>query len=201
VIFGDGPDRDAVEKILNDAPKGGAVTLAGPVSSDRVQNELLRCDVIVLLSDYEGLPIAFLEGMACGCIPVALRMRSGIPELVEDGVTGLLVDDREDDFLAAIRRLRDDAALRMRLSNAARELIASEFAESVSADRWASLISEVGSQSRSRSQLAIPRRIVLPPANPALEDPSARSNGPSFAARLYRSGRMLAGRMKQSLVG
>jgi glycosyltransferase involved in cell wall biosynthesis len=199
VIFGDGPDRNTVEKILSGASKNSLVTLAGAVSPDHVQEELLRCDVIVLLSDYEGLPIAFLEGMACGCIPVALRMRSGIPELVEDGLTGLLVDDRDRDFVAAIRRLRNDADLRARLSNAARELIVSNFAEDVSADRWASLIGELASLSRSRSQLEVPPRIVLPSRNPALEDESARSSGPSLARRLYRRGRMLAGRVKQVL--
>ena len=40
-----------------------------------------------------------LEGMACGCVPVCLAMRSGIPELVQHSVSGLIVGDREDSTL------------------------------------------------------------------------------------------------------
>ena len=93
-LYGEGSRRGAVEEILASEGAGLPVVLAGRVASDRIQESLLQCDVLVLLSDYEGLPIAVMEAMACGCVPVCLRIRSGIPELVDDGVNGLLVDDR-----------------------------------------------------------------------------------------------------------
>ncbi|WP_371821102.1 glycosyltransferase [Chloracidobacterium sp. D] len=46
--------------------------------------------MFVLLSDYEGLPIALMEAMATGLVPICTAMRSGIGQLVVDGVTGCM---------------------------------------------------------------------------------------------------------------
>ena len=55
-----------------------------------------------------GLPIALIEAMACGVVPICLQTRSGF---VEHGVTGLLVRDRGKDFIAAVQRLRQEPLL------------------------------------------------------------------------------------------
>ena len=95
--------------------------------------------VLVLLSDFEGLPIALMEGMACGLVPVCFKMRSGIPELVEDGVTGLLVSDRGDEFVRAIARLHNDRNLWERLSLSARSRIAADYSLNACAEKWMDL--------------------------------------------------------------
>jgi glycosyltransferase involved in cell wall biosynthesis len=200
VIYGDGPQREAVERILAAEGSGLPVRLGGLVDSNRIQEHLLDCEVIVLLSDYEGLPIALMEAMACGCVPVCLRMRSGVPELVADGVTGLLVGDRGDEFVAAIRRLRDDRALWTRLSDAARALVVERQSIQSTAARWIGLLEEMKAEGPSRA-IEPPRRLRLPEVHPALASADVRQVKVPLAIRVWRRGRMLAGRVKRRLLG
>jgi len=201
VLYGDGPDRDRVEAILSTAGAGLPVSLAGFVPSGEIQQKFLEADAIVLLSDYEGLPIALMEAMACGCVPICLNMRSGIPELVEDGVTGVIVNDRGDDFVLAVRRLASDPDMRERLSRAARERIVAEFSSEVCGASWASLLKELGGSLHPRRGIHVPRNLRLPPLNPDLESPDQRAGVPSLPLRLFRRGRMLGGRIKRTILG
>ncbi len=75
----------------------------------------------------DGLPTVLLEGMALGTPCVATPV-TGIPEAITDGVTGLLVPERDPARLAgALRRLLDDGALRTRLAQAARSRVEADF--------------------------------------------------------------------------
>ncbi len=201
VLYGDGPDARAVERILATDGAHLPVHLVGRIESDDVQKELLGCDVIILLSDYEGLPIALMEAMACGCVPVCLRMRSGIPELVEDGVTGLLVDNRADSVVAAIRRLRDDSALREQLARAARARIEAEYSSEGSTALWAQLLTQLHAPSGARRVIDRARWMSLPAVDPGLASADVRQPSPMSPAHLYGRGRMIAGRIKRRLLG
>ncbi len=196
VIYGDGPDRGNVEAILAEDGQGVAIRLAGAVPNEQIQSELLQCDVLALLSDYEGLPIALLEAMACGCVPVCLQMRSGIPELVRNEVEGLIVADREAAFEQAITRLHSDVELRRSLSRTSRQRIINEYSDEASFDEWAELLSSVV-QKTNGAQLRIPRRIKLPPRNPALESVAHRTVPPSSIIIAARRFRIMAGRMRR----
>ncbi len=201
VLYGDGEDKGTVESILATEAKGLPVKMGGRVDSDRIQDQLLQCDVIVLLSDYEGLPIALMEAMACGCVPVCLRIRSGIPELVEDGVTGLLVNDRGDSFVAAIRRLREEPGLWERLSRAARAKIEAEYSSEFCAGQWADLLRSLHANSGPRRPIKIPRRIKLPPTHPGFAHEDPRPSPPPLYVRFYRRARMAAGRWRRRMLG
>jgi glycosyltransferase involved in cell wall biosynthesis len=75
----------------------------------------------------EGLPVVLIEAMAAG-VPVVASHLSGIPELVEDGVTGLTVTPGDSTALAdAIGRLAADPDLRSRLAEAGRARVAADF--------------------------------------------------------------------------
>jgi colanic acid/amylovoran biosynthesis glycosyltransferase len=126
VIYGDGPSRGAVENIIREQRN---VQLAGFVESNQVPRLLSECHAVVLLSDHEGLGLSLLEGMASGVVPIALRGAPGVTEFVVDGVTGLLVRDRGDDFVAAVRRLREDPALWERLARSARSKAEAEYSK------------------------------------------------------------------------
>ncbi len=168
-IYGDGEERPAVERILRDEGDGLPVHLVGRVENDQIPKHLLKCHAVVLLSDWEGLGLALLEGMACGVVPIGLgHARGGAPELVEDGVTGLLVDDRGDGFVAAVRRLREDPALWERLARSARAHAEAEYSDEVCAARWQELLRGLVNGCASRKPLRIPRRLDLPPVHPAL---------------------------------
>jgi colanic acid/amylovoran biosynthesis glycosyltransferase len=198
VIFGDGPDRSNVDQILASEGVEVAVRLGGSLPNSAVQQELLKCDAIVLLSDYEGLPIALLEGMACGCVPVCMAMRSGIPELIQHNVSGLIVNDREDSFVAAMKSLAADPMLRQRLSVNARQTVIDKYSQEQSADLWADHLHKLARQSSPR-KLLVPRRIVLPKRNPLLESAEQRMAPSSGMKKFLRKSRMWAGRVRRRL--
>ena len=198
-LYGDGPDRRNVRKMLETELADSNVALAGLVDSEQMQDLMLQADVIVLLSDYEGLPIALLEAMACGCVPVCLRGESGIPELLVHEVTGLLVDDRASGFVAAIKRLAEDPALWSRLSHAARERALSFSAKS-SADRWAALFRELERAGSPSLPVPMPTLLALPPVHPALASADRRMLKSRPLSRLVSRSRMLLGKWKRALL-
>jgi glycosyltransferase involved in cell wall biosynthesis len=173
-IFGDGPDRSQVEQILATDGAGLPVTLVGRVEPSVIQRHLLELDALLLISDYEGLPIALLEAMACGVVPVVSDMKSGIPELVRHRETGWIVGDRSQSVIAAIRTLRDDKQLRHHLSSQARDVVIQRFSQQASVDAWAKLLLRLAESARP-VPLKIPCHFKLPAVHPALaaEDPRA----------------------------
>ncbi len=168
LIYGDGPARAAVEQIIREEGDGLPVQLIGFVEHDQIPKLLLECHAVVLLSDHEGLGLSLLEGMASGVVPIGLRGAPGVTEFVVDGVTGLLVGDRGDEFVAAVRRLREDPALWERLARSAHAKVEADYSEKVCADRWQELFHKLVNSSGPRKPLRIPRRLHLPPLNPAL---------------------------------
>ncbi len=119
VIAGDGPGRAELTEKIGHEPWRGNVTLLGHRAD--VENVLASLDVLVLPSyAHEGIPQIILQAQAMARPVVATRI-GGIPEVVENGVTGLLIEPRDYAALAAsIARLLDDAGLRARLGEAER---------------------------------------------------------------------------------
>ena len=109
-IVGDGELRDTLEKTIADTRIPGLVDLLGWQDHDSVTRILSEADILITPSvtaddgDQEGIPNVLKEAMATG-LPVLGTLHSGIPELVEDGVTGYLVPER--DVKALTDRLTD----------------------------------------------------------------------------------------------
>lgn len=198
VIYGSGPDSPTVEQILQTEGSGLPVCLAGRVDSEQMQKHLLGCHVIILLSDYEGLPVALMEAMACGVVPICLRIRSGIPELVKDGVTGLLVGDRGDSFVAAIQRLRHEPGLWERLSKQARAKIQAEYSNEVCAANWEKFFGELHQNAKSYRSIRVLPELNLPPVHPGLAHRDYRT--PPIYTRFLQKSRRFAGRLKRKLL-
>jgi len=105
VVVGDGPLRAALEELARSEPLRGAVRFTGPVPSAQVARILDGAHVMLAPSvtasdgDEEGIPVSIMEAMASG-LPVVATRHSGIPELVEHGVSGTLVPERDVDALA-----------------------------------------------------------------------------------------------------
>lgn len=109
------------------------VTLAGPRGQPWVYDALRRSHIFVLAcvvaqnGDRDGIPVAMMEALALK-VPVISTPVSGVPELVRDGETGLLVPQRDAPALAeAILRLAEDEPLRRRLGENGAALVAHEF--------------------------------------------------------------------------
>lgn len=99
-LVGDGPERPAIEARIAALGLSEAVEITGFLSQAEVAGRLARSDVFVLPSFAEGLPVVLMEAMASGLPVVATRI-AGVAELVEDGISGLLVPPGDADSLAA----------------------------------------------------------------------------------------------------
>lgn len=122
-VIGDGPDRAALERQAS----GLNVTFAGYQSQSAVADTLRDTDIFVLPSFAEGVPVVLMEAMAAE-VPVVATRIAGIPELVEDGVSGRLVPPGDAEALgAALRSLLDDADLRARMGAAGRQKVTDDF--------------------------------------------------------------------------
>lgn len=132
-LAGEGEDREALEAQVRAAGLEEQVVLLGGQTKDEVRALLDRSHVFVLPSivtetgKREGIPVALMEAMASGR-PVVATDISGISELVEDGVTGLLVREKDPAALAgAVERLAADPELRDRLARAGRKRVEEEY--------------------------------------------------------------------------
>ena len=104
-----------------------SVRFAGLLPEEQTLVEIARSDLLVLPSFMEGLPIVLMEAMALG-VPVVASRVAGIPELVEDGSTGLLFSPSDwDDLTAKMERLLTDDALRSSVAERGLERVRSEF--------------------------------------------------------------------------
>ncbi|HXO22755.1 MAG TPA: glycosyltransferase family 4 protein, partial [Thermoanaerobaculia bacterium] len=100
LVAGDGEHRRALERKTAELGLQSAVTFLGRTSGARVQELLAEARALVVPSIYEGMPLVVLEAMAAG-VPVVASAVSGIPEVVEDGITGWLVPPEDPAALAA----------------------------------------------------------------------------------------------------
>ena len=132
-LVGDGPERGNVERLADALGVRGQVRVWGWRAPSEVRERLAEADVFVLPSirlssgRMEGIPVALMEAMAGG-LPVVATDLSGVPELVIDDDTGLLVPPGEPERLAAaIRRLIEEPALAGRLADRARQHVGDQF--------------------------------------------------------------------------
>jgi sugar transferase (PEP-CTERM/EpsH1 system associated) len=126
VIIGDGPERAALEVLAGDLGVAGRIHWAGHRRD--VPHLLPALDVFVQPSLHEGLPNTVLEAMAAG-LPVVATAVGGTPEVVVDGLTGVLVPPRDSSALAgAVAMLLSDQNLRHGMGQAGRERVAKHFA-------------------------------------------------------------------------
>ena len=106
VLVGDGPDRSAAEWLAHDLGIHGKVHFMGKL--ERVNELLPLADILLMPSELESFGLAALEAMACKVPSIATRV-GGVPELIDDGVTGLLyaVGEIEGMSQGALGLLRD----------------------------------------------------------------------------------------------
>lgn len=148
LVVGEGADRAELEALIDELNLRDTFRLLGARPQHEVAELLSGADLFVLPSvvaptgQMEGIPVALMEAMAAG-LPVVSTRISGIPELVEDGAGGLLVEPADEEALAgALVRLCEDAPLRARLGGRGREKVLAEFTLAENVARLRSLFDE-----------------------------------------------------------
>ncbi len=132
-IIGQGPLEAELRAQIERLGLTHCVKLLGPRPQGQVRHHVQQAAVFAAPciigedGNRDGLPTVLLEAMALGTPCVATDV-TGIPEVLHDGQTGLMVQQNDPDSLAeALARLLDEADLRVRLAEAARQLVAAEF--------------------------------------------------------------------------
>ena len=126
-FVGDGPDRRSLEQQSSNLGLASDVTFEGAVNQDHIRAFYERAGVFALASFAEGIPIVLMEAMSME-VPCVSTWITGIPELIRNGIDGLLVAPGDAEALAsAIAELMDDAELRRSLGVAGRLRVKDKF--------------------------------------------------------------------------
>ena len=126
-LVGDGPERRELEKLVASQGLQANIIFHGYADQNTVRQKLLASDIFVLPSFAEGVPVSFMEAMASG-VPVVGTNVGGVSELIEHGVTGLVVPPADEASLKlAINRYINDPDLRQQVRLAARMSVEKHF--------------------------------------------------------------------------
>ena len=142
-LIGDGPGRSELEAAHRRLDLEEIVELPGAAEQGAIIGWWQRSTIGVLTSDNEGMPVSLMEAATTGT-PHAATAVGGVPELVQDGVTGLLVPPGDVVALAAaLERLLADAGLRVRMGQAARRRAEERFSVMRQVDQLLAFWSEI----------------------------------------------------------
>lgn len=141
-IAGDGPDLKRLKAAIPGVTP--RVVYAGAVAADAVPALLAAHDIFLMPSRYEGLPMALVEAMAAGCVPVASALRGVTDMIVENGSDGLLFPVGDTARAAAfVRALDKDRAQLHGLSLGARRKVAGAFTVERMAAQYAAVLRDI----------------------------------------------------------
>ncbi len=131
LVIGGNGQVDEADKLVKGLSMESRVILAGWVDGQKKQALLEASGIYILPSYNEGLPMSVLEAMAAGVAVITTRV-GGIPELITNGVDGLLIDAGDKEGLAnAISALLSDEGLRTRLAEAGRMRVENQYSDRV----------------------------------------------------------------------
>ncbi|MCP5088030.1 MAG: glycosyltransferase family 4 protein [Rhodobacteraceae bacterium] len=126
-LVGDGPERAELEQQVRETGLAEIVEFAGYQSQSEVAETLKQTDLFVLPSYAEGVPVVLMEAMAAQ-IPVVTTRIAGIPELVEDGVSGALVEPGDTEQLTVkVADILTDPTKSVTMGAAGRAKVLAEF--------------------------------------------------------------------------
>lgn len=147
-IAGTGPDLEDLEKLSRDLDVEDNIRFVGKIANSAIGEWMKSLDLFVLPAkkdsngDMDGIPVSLMESMALG-VPVVSTRLSGIPELIIDQETGVLVDPGDYIKLAEeMQKLIASSTLRIELSRGARKMIETEFSQSLNLDRLENIFNE-----------------------------------------------------------
>jgi phosphatidylinositol alpha-1,6-mannosyltransferase len=123
VVIGGGDLQARLEELAQESPARGRILFIGKLSLEQLKHYYSRSDIFVMPSRQEGFGVVFLEAMALGK-PVVAGNHGGAPEIVQDGVTGFLVNPDDHEALTdRLSRLLQDEPLRRKMGDAGRRRV------------------------------------------------------------------------------
>lgn len=140
-IIGDGQDLDKIRASVSERKIGNVKFLGYQKDVERF---LAEASLLILTSDYEGLPLSILEAMSAGCIPVVLNSFDAATDLIDNKIDGILIDKENltEDFVSELSRLMPDESKRREMSIKSLEK-ASYFYPSNIIRQWLDLFTEI----------------------------------------------------------
>lgn len=141
VFFGQGPSRQELESVVAKERLTEVVTFAG---FRKDMHRVLPClDLVVHPALMEGLGVSLLQAAAAG-VPIIGSRAGGIPEIVQDGVNGMLVEPGDTgQLLAAVEKLLANPDLMRQMGQAGRGLVKSQFSIATMVDRYLQLYGQL----------------------------------------------------------
>lgn len=141
-LVGNGPDETSLREHAARSAARECVVFEGAINQDRIREFYATADAFCLPSFAEGLPVVLMEAMAME-IPCVTTHITGVPELIRDGLDGLLVAPSDTDALGkALARLMDDAELRQRIGRSGRARVVEHYDLRRNVERLAAIFAE-----------------------------------------------------------
>jgi len=160
VVIGDGELRSVLERASGELVIERKIWFTGAQPHATTLKFLESCDVFLLSSSFEGLPIAMLEAMACAVVPVVSAVRSGVADVIIDGENGLVAPVADiKAFADRIEWLFNNPVDLRRMAAAAASTIQQGYLVDQMIDRYVDLFRQVAASPSGR----IPGPIVPPP--------------------------------------
>ena len=159
-LIGDGGEKSYIQKLIHQNGLRDRIILTGTLRGEAYKEKLLEQQIIVLLSDYEGMPGSLMDGMSCGLIPLSLKT-TGIESLIQHEENGFIVKDREKDFIETLGKLIDSTE-REQLATKARQRIIEDFSLESAAKAWISFYQDLIEVSGPKAYFVPPSHVELP---------------------------------------
>jgi glycosyltransferase involved in cell wall biosynthesis len=138
-LVGGGSDEASLKQRAARIKNSESVIFEGPVNQDYIRNLYSKADLFCIPSLAEGIPVVLMEAMAMGIPCVSTRI-TGIPELIRDGIDGLLVAPSDlDGLVGALTKLMEDAELRERIAKNGRARILEHYDLRLNVERLATI--------------------------------------------------------------
>lgn len=160
-ILGEGSKKKELLNKVQNHKVADRIVFKAKLTGDAYHAELIKNDIICLLSDYEGMPGSIMDGMACGLVPVCTKF-NGIDELILHKKNGILVNDRQESFFNTIIYLLNNPEKRKEYSTNARNHIINNYSLQVTVDRWETLFKKLKTN-EDKKNIKLPKRLFLPP--------------------------------------
>lgn len=158
-IYGDGNEVQQLESILGNSNNEHNVNYHGGIAPSEIQNVMAKHHVFTLMSDYEGMSVALMEAMSIGLVPVVLKGPKGIDEIVDHGVNGFIVENRDSDYQDKLSFLQKNISAWTSMSENAKSTILNKYSSAVTNKQWVNLLMEF--KDNPIKNVKIPNKIKL----------------------------------------